>query len=375
MGKSLKGRELGEGIYQRKDGRYEAKYRSKSGKRVYKFFNELNDAKDWLLEAKHAEKHGCIATPNDLDVNSWFSCWLSEIKGEKIRYGTRRAYTDRYNHRIKPIIGEMVLSDVKPIHCQMVLNNAEDSGDTSGSVRKLRVILREMFEAAKDNKMVPSNPVCKSVTYRKEQPNERRVLTELEQKVFLKTAEGFPYYHMYAFALETGMRAGELQGLKWEDIDFHEGFVHVNRSLDYRPDLGAFVENPPKSKAGQRQIPLTSEAIRILGEVKANSKSLPKVIPFTNLVFRNSKGKPNHRGNFNRTLRDIAKKAGIASLSMHTLRHSFATRCIESGMRPKTLQKILGHSTINLTMDLYVHVTDDSLSSEMKKFEAMRKQA
>lgn len=375
MGKSLKGRELGEGIYQRKDGRYEAKYRSKSGKRVYKFFNELNDAKDWLLEAKHAEKHGCIATPNDLDVNSWFSCWLSEIKGEKIRYGTRRAYTDRYNHRIKPIIGEMVLSDVKPIHCQMVLNNAEDSGDTSGSVRKLRVILREMFEAAKDNKMVPSNPVCKSVTYRKEQPNERRVLTELEQKVFLKTAEGFPYYHMYAFALETGMRAGELQGLKWEDIDFHEGFVHVNRSLDYRPDLGTFVENLPKSKAGQRLIPLTAEAVRILGEVKANSKFLPKVIPFTNLVFRNSKGKPNHRGNFNRTLRDIAKKAGIASLSMHTLRHSFATRCIESGMRPKTLQKILGHSTINLTMDLYVHVTDDSLSSEMKKFEAMRKQA
>ena len=375
MGKSLKGRELGEGIYQRKDGRYEAKYRSKSGKRVYKFFNELNDAKDWLLEAKHAEKHGCIATPNDLDVNSWFSCWLSEIKGEKIRYGTRRAYTDRYNHRIKPIIGEMVLSDVKPIHCQMVLNNAEDSGDTSGSVRKLRVILREMFEAAKDNKMVPSNPVCKSVTYRKEQPNERRVLTELEQKVFLKTAEGFPYYHMYAFALETGMRAGELQGLKWEDIDFHEGFVHVNRSLDYRPDLGTFVENLPKSKAGQRLIPLTAEAVRILGEVKANSKFLPKVIPFTNLVFRNSKGKPNHRGNFNRTLRDIAKKAGIASLSMHTLRHSFATRCIESGMRPKTLQKILGHSTINLTMALYVHVTDDSLSSEMKKFEAMRKQA
>ena len=371
MGKNLKGRELGEGLYQRKDGRYEAKYRSKSGKRVYKFFNNLQDAKDWLLDAKHDELHNNISNPNQLDVDAWFSYWLDEIKGEKIRYGTKRAYADRYESRIKPSIGSMILGDVKPVHCQIVLNSAEEDGDTMGSVRKLRVILREMFEAAKDNDLIPSNPICKSVTYKKDQPSERRVLTESEQIRFLETAKSFPYYHMFAFALETGMRVGELQGLKWSDIDFFEGFIHVNRSLEYRSDLKSFVENPPKSKAGLRPIPLTAEAKRILETVKAESESIPDVVPFTNYVFRNNSGKPSHRGNYNRTLRNIANEAGIATLSMHTLRHSFATRCNESGMRPKTLQKILGHSTINLTMDLYVHVTDDSLTSEMKKFEAL----
>ena len=376
MGKNLKGREIGEGLYQRKsDGLYEAKYRARDGKRIVRYFKSLPQAKKWLAEAKYGDEHSCLADPRKLSVDSWFWYWLDEIKGDRIRYGTKNAYIKRYTGRIQPVIGEMLLSDVKPLHCQMVLNEAEKIGDKTGSVRKLRVIMRECFESAKDNEMIPSNPISSSVTYIKDEKEERRVLTVQEQSLLLDTAKDHPYYPIFALALQTGMRVGELQGLKWQDIDFAAGTIDIKRSLEYRKETKMFHENPPKSKAGVRTVPLTAESIRILKGVKENSKNLPKIVPYSGFVFLNRNGKPSHRGSYNRTLRDMAKKAGMESLSMHTLRHSFATRCIESGMRPKTLQKILGHATLNLTMDLYVHVTDDTLKSEMEKFEYFQKNA
>lgn len=375
MGKNLKGKEIGAGIYQRKDGKYYARYYGRDGKIVGQYFKTLSEARTWLVNSKYEETHGTIANPRQIDVDTWFWYWIDEIKGDSIRHGTRRAYVDRYNHRIKPVIGDMLLADVKPLHCQNVLNQAQEAGDTSGSVRKLRVIMHSFFEAAYDNEMINGNPIRSSVTYISEPNAERRVLTLDEQKRFLEAAKDFPFFNMFALGLQTGMRVGELSGLKWEDINMATGYLKVNHSLDYRDDLKMFVENPPKSKAGEREIPLTAEAREILNRVKKENAALPAVAPYTHLVFRNSEGKPSHRGNLNRTLRKITDKAEMDPISMHVLRHTFATRCIEAGMRPKTLQKILGHSSITLTMNLYVHVTHDSLKDEMEKFGALSKMA
>lgn len=371
MGKNIKGKELGEGICQRKDGLYMARFCSIDGKRATKYFHKLSDARKWLIESKYEDTHGQASRTSGTTVNNWFWHWIDEIKGDNIRYGTRHAYITRFENRIDPIIGPMVLSDVKPMDCQMVLTSAQNEGEKPGSVRKLRVIMREFFEAAKDNELINDNPIRKSVTYAKEEPAERRVLTVSEEQKLLDTAEGHPYYPIFAFGLQTGMRVGELTGLKWEDIDWTTRTLDVERSLEYRSDRQQFVENPPKSRAGFRTIPLTREAIDILRSVKESSQNLPHVEPYGSFVFRNSEGKPPFRGNLNRALRELSRKADIESLSMHTLRHTFATRCIESGMRPKTLQKILGHSTLNLTMNLYVHVTDETLVTEMEKFESM----
>ena len=375
MGKNLKGKEIGEGLRQRSDGRFEARFSSRDGKRISKYFETLNEAKHWLAEAKYDDEHCRISNPRNLNVETWFWYWLDEIKGDTIRYGTRQAYEWRFNSRIKPILGNMQLSDVKPLHCQQVINWAQEEGESSGSVRKLRIVMHSFFEAARDNDMIESNPVRSSVTYIKNPPDERRVLTEYEQEILLDAAKGNAFYPVFAFALQTGLRVGEIQGLKWEDISFSARAIHVNRSLDYRQDMKTFVENPPKSKTGVRVIPMTDEAMRILMEVKELDKTLPQVVPYTNLVFRNKEGKPSHRGNYNRTLKKLASDTGMETLSMHVLRHSFATRCIESGMRPKTLQKIMGHASLSLTMDLYVHVTTDALFDEMKKFELRAKNA
>ena len=117
-------------------------------------------------------------------------------------------------------------------------------------------------------------------------------------------------------------------------------------------------------------------AVRVHGrDVYKKRDEIPVVTEYADYVFRNQDGKPAHRGSYNKVLRRVAKEMGIETFSMHCLRHTFATRAIEAGINPKSLQKILGHSTLSLTMDLYVHVTDDTLFSEMKKFESKRADA
>ena len=162
-----------------------------------------------------------------------------------------------------------------------------------------------------------------------------------------------------------------MTGLKWSDIDFKKRIISISRSVNYDKDEKRFIENPTKTESGKRTIPLTETAYQILIEQKKANEGKPIVLGYHEYVFLNSKGKPTHRKIYDRTLNRIAKDMGIESFSIHNLRHSFATRCIESGMKPKTLQKILGHANINLTMNLYVHVTNDELTKEMQKFESM----
>ena len=162
-----------------------------------------------------------------------------------------------------------------------------------------------------------------------------------------------------------GLRGGELSGLKWSDIDWKNRTISIKRTVEFLN--GRFAESPPKSAAGFRTIPLTKRAYDIL--VSQKGKKFPVIVGYDEYVFRNSKGKPQHRHIYNRSVKAIGEKIGVSDLSMHSLRHSFATRCIESGMRPKTLQRIMGHSSLSITMDLYVHVTDDELHKEIEKLD------
>lgn len=123
----------------------------------------------------------------------------------------------------------------------------------------------------------------------------------------------------------------------------------------------------PKSKSGYRTIPLTDEAIRILKAQKEKNKKI-KEIPeeWKEFIFLCRKGEPVKNSTYDTALFKICDKVGIKRFSMHVLRHTFATRCIEAGMKPKTLQKLLGHSSIQITMNLYVHITEDEKQKEME---------
>ena len=199
-----------------------------------------------------------------------------------------------------------------------------------------------------------------------------RALTIEEQKAFLEVAWKSSNYNQFAFLLQTGLRTGEMIGLKWSDIDFEEEVIHICRSMEYRHSTKEWRIGPPKSKSGYRDLPMTQECKRLLLAQKEKVKAL-KVInkDFAEFVFLCRKGEPTKNSAYDTTLFKLADKAGIDRFSMHVLRHTYATRCIEAGMRPKTLQMLLGHSNISITMNLYVHVTDDEKKKEVGKIEEM----
>ena len=369
MGKDLKGKELGQGLSQRKNGMYSARFRGKSGKRAEKYFSTISEAKAWLINARYKDEHETVYAGSNMSVDAWFSFWLDDIKGEAIRYGTRQAYRTRYNSRIRSEIGRMALSEVRPFHCQRIINQAQEAGESEWSLKKIRVILKAIFEAAVDNMMIEKNPVTKNVKILRQEKKEPRVLTLSEQDELLRKASGSAHYDAFRFILETGVRGGELGGLRWEDVDIEGRKIRISHSLEYRTDIKKFVNNPPKTKSSVRTIPLTQAACDILVACQEAQRRMNIPDEFDGYVFLNSNGRPTHRGIYNRALRQIAKKMGVPSFSMHSLRHTFATRCMEAGVKPKTLQKLMGHSELGITMDLYVHVTEDEAEKEIRLFE------
>lgn len=374
MGKSLKGKELGIGITQRRDGRYSAKFKSKSGKRIEKYFDKPAAARSWLAEAKYEDAHGQIGSSAKITVDAWFSYWITEIKEKTVRWSTLRSYRDRYEKNVREIIGNMSIGDVKPMHCQNILNIMDNQGYAGASMERTRVTLSAMFTDACENDIIATNPVKKSVKCPKQKNKNTSVLTLNMQERFLTAAQKSVHYNHYLFVLQTGIRSSELRGLKWSDIDFQNRKIHIRRNVTHDSKHNKFITGELKTLSGQRDIPMTQTAYDLLMELKSRPTpfgpegGLPE---FGEHVFLNRNGRLIPNSNYNQYIEKICQKAGIDRISMHTLRHTFATRCIESGMKPKTLQKILGHANIAMTMDLYVHVTEDETEKEMQKFEKL----
>ena len=363
MGKDLRGKDLGKGLRQRQDKKYIARFSSRTGKRPEKAFDKLSDAKIWLNDQRYLDRHQNIATSNDMTVDTWFWYWVENIKKPIIRSSTYRLYADRYRLSICPAIGKMLLSDVKPLHCQEFINQAQKI-ESASTVTTERMIMRHFFTAAVDNGLITQSPITRWVKVAKRSKGERRVFTATEQQKFVEyiTENDYLYADHFIFILETGLRIGELMGLKWSDVDFRKRAINISRTLYYRSETSSYEEHEPKTASGYRIIPLTQTAYEIICKRK-NAKILSQY------VFTNSNAQIIRRSGFNQSLERVCKKIGIEPISPHSLRHSFATRCIENGMRPKTLQKILGHSNISMTMDLYVHATEDSLFDEMQSVE------
>lgn len=374
MGKDLKGRELGVGISQRKDGLYTARFTDRTGKRRQQYFKKLQECRNWLADAQFQDEHGNINASSNMTVDAWFEYWISEIKGKTVRWSTLGSYKDRYNKNIKEVIGKMIISEVKPMHCQNVLNIMDNNGYAGASMERTKVTLSAMFSDACENGLIPTNPVTKSVKCPKKKNVNTRVLTLDEQKKFLEAAKESINYNHFLFILQTGIRSSELRGLKWSDIDFKNRIIHVRRNVTHDSNNNRFIVGELKTSSGQRDIPMTQVSYDLLIDIKRkqiNKKQKVVLFEFAEHVFLNRNGKLISNSNYDRYLEKLCVKAGIEKISMHTLRHTFATRCIESGMKPKTLQKILGHANISMTMDLYVHVTEDEKEKEMKKFEEM----
>lgn len=244
------------------------------------------------------------------------------------------------------------------------------------------------------NEYIIKNPVNETVhlPYSEDEDdfNEKRVLTVNEQIEFSEYATNRMYNNAYQLVLQTGLRVGEIGGLKWEDIDLIDKTLYVRRTLHENKNRGGFYFGKPKSKSSKRTVPLNKEALDILRsqksfqmKMKCKSSNWTENDEWQNLVFTTINGNPVGASTFNTMIKRIvnninADREAVSKINnttynrfekftMHSLRHTFATRAIESGIKPKVLQKILGHSSITITMDLYVHVTDDEFKTEIEK--------
>lgn len=388
MGKNLKGKELGKGINQRKDGKYTARFVNKFGKRIEKYFLTIPEARNWLEDARYADKHDSAFVESNMTVDMWFEYWINNIVGDRAP-NTKRNYRERYHRNIQPVIGGLLLTKVKPLHCKIVLNQMEK--DYAGStIRQAYICMGTMLKSALMNDLITKHPM-NGVRYTKpvRATSDIKFLTLDEQKKFLEVAKRSHNYYQYALLLETGLRTGELIGLTWDAINFEKRTLTVNKTMEYRHKQGCWRAGPPKSQHGYRTIPLTNKAYEILKEIYQNkdsrkeSETLSKTLEYIDrqtgqkcdlvmrdLVFINWRtGEPAKNSSYDTHLYKLCDEAKINRFSMHALRHTYATRAIESGVQPKVLQKLLGHASIKTTMDRYVHVTDDSMLNAIRQFE------
>ena len=388
MGKDLKGKELGIGLGQRKDKYYYAKY-SYHGKKGQQSFHTLVEAKNWRQEQLYLCRHPELrtATSHDMTVEAWFNRWLKDVVGNRAP-NTLRNYRERYEHNVQPFIGSMLLRDVKPMDCQMILH-AMESAYAGSTIRQTYMTMGKFFKSAKDNGFIDRHPMD-GVHYTKpvRAVDDIHFLTVDEQKRFLEAAKGPHNYAQYALILETGLRTGEMIGLTWDAIDWEKRTLTVNKTLEFRYKQDEWRAGPPKTESSYRTIPLTDTAYGILREIydtreyRNESNGLSTVLTFMDrktgqkrklvmrdLVFINWRtGMPEKNSSYDTHLYKLCDEAGIKRFCMHALRHTYATRAIESGMQPKVLQKLLGHASSKPTMDRYVHVTNAFIQKAVEQF-------
>lgn len=254
-----------------------------------------------------------------MTLDEWFDVWMDTCK-KNCRDSTRQNYRVSYN-RIKASLGWRKLSGLNLIVMQQAFNELKTDASRKDSKR----ILIDMFNKAIAADLLNKNIAKQidTVVTKDGKPEEPRVLTLEETDWFLEAASHYRNFNEFSLALETGMRIGEILGLKWSGIE-----------------------------GKGRKAPEGYEDL-----VFVTTKNTPISPRDTTVVMKMISD------------RIASERPEFEPLTLHTLRHTFATRCIERGMNPKTLQIILGHSSVHITMNLYCHVTEDMLVSEMSKFE------
>ncbi len=375
MGRSLEGKNLGIGIRQRRDKLYQGNFVDLFGKRHYLYNRNLNELKRELRKIKYEMDQGINPSNKSITVEAWSDIWEANYKAH-IREVTRKTYKNYIRH-VNEAIGTMKINNVKPMHIMMMVSKMQEKGYAASTIRSFKTVVHDLFQKAVENELVQRNPVI-GITVRDDDHNlKNKALSIHEQKIFMQSVESSHYRELFGFMLSTGLRISETLGLRWSDIDFDEKQMKIQRNLvsvkrdgHYHYEVG-----PTKSKSSRRVIPLTEQAINFLHDQKSkelNKKGMGNL--YEDLVFLTRSGKTPSFVNINKILKSKVQslnKQGveIQHISTHILRHSFATRCYESGMSLKAISKILGHSRIETTADIYTHVLPQNAISEMEKLQ------
>ena len=230
MPKDLKGRQLPKGIYQRKDGRYEARAVI-AGIKIQLYNMNLKQLKTDFEQAKQEAKEGIDRKLSNITLNEWFDEWFTQYKIPQIKETSINPMKTKYTTMFGRLIGNMQVSKIRNMDIQNAINTMQKEGRATSSMRDALGRLRECLESAKNNRIISVNP-CFDITVPWENKSkERRFLSQEEQNKFLHAVEDNWYKEMFYVMFLTGMRIGEVGGLKWEDVDFKNKCINIQRSL------------------------------------------------------------------------------------------------------------------------------------------------
>lgn len=366
-----RGRKLPKGIRQRGssyEGRitYNRKTYTVHGETVTKTQKNMTDLKYKLV-------HGTFVENTRMTLDEWFTTWLEEYKKNRVKIGTYSSYQSYYASLIHRPLGYMCISSIRGDNIQKLYNDLTEAGYALSTIKIVSVLLNGCLQQATRNGMIERNPVKLAELPRQTEHKHRQALTKEQQALFMKYAKHSYLYNFFAVMLRTGMRNGELRGLKFSDIDLGKNVIHVQRTLKYIDGRGYF-EDSPKTASSRRDIPLTYDVLMLITKQKGYwgfGAERPG-----RYLFCTKRGGPLSRDRVQSEIDKIVKRIqddgyAFERITPHIFRHTFATRAIEAGMQPQVLKTILGHSSLSMTMDLYSHVMPETRASEMEKISAV----
>jgi len=360
----------GDGISKRKDGLYVGRvvvHTPGGPKRKAVYGRKYGEVEKKLNALRADADRGIVFDAESLKVGEWLDSWLSDcvrplVNAGKVAHSTYVRYRGIVDNDLKPALGRRKLKDVTRAEVRK-LYAAKGETLSPRSVDYIHVTLQTALSRAVRDDLIARNVAEgeRPRSSRDRRSDDVKALSPAQVRALLDAARGTRNEALYIVALHTGLRQGELLGLKWSDVGAAN--VSVRRSLkvtDHGLDFG-----PTKNKASRRSVPLNRTAAAVLGAHKARQSEeriAARVWHDVGLVFPNRVGKPaDHNNLYYREYKPLLERAGLEGegFTFHALRHTFASALFVRGEHPKRVQSLLGHSSITQTMDTYSHLIDD----------------
>ena len=344
------------------EGRYTAGYHPETGKRIIK--NVLGKTQaECKAKLKKAieESHALdIGRADEYTVAAWLRTWFDLYAKPHIRPSTMNYYHRNIEQHIIPAIGDIPLNDLTTLHLQQfykkllaegrverIESQKQPKGLSAKTVRNIHQIISSALKLANEQRLIARNP-ADGCALPKVERKEMQTLPVEQLTSFLREAKDSGVFALYYIDLTTGLRRGELLGLKWSDIDLEKGDLRVQRQIG-RID-GKIIEMPLKTKNAYRTLPLSADAISVLKMQKCK-------VGNSEWVFPSPSGGPMSPDSVLHMLHRVLKRAGLPRIRFHDLRHTFATLALQNGVDVKTVSGMLGHFSAGFTLDTYAHVT------------------
>lgn len=359
-----KRRANGEGLVRkRKDGRWEGRitigYRA-DGKPIQRYLYARTQEE--LLRRLHheIERHRDMAITEDykMTLRDWLDRWLHEYVQHTVRENTFRDYEQIVQNHLNPYLGDKMIYSITKRDVQKLYNHLKEKGHrrktsnqsqalSSGMVRRIHTVFHQAMEKAVQENIIAMNPT-EGAVLPSLKCTPKCILNEEQLDLFLETVKRRPdWYVFFYLELTTGLRRGEICGLRWADLNEGTGQLHIKRSISGGKGLIC----RPKTEASMRTITLSHST---LGALRGWRERVNSDWIFPNPLDPNMPMPPLRAYD---QLKEVLEEAELPDIRFHDLRHTFATHALSGGVDAKTLSEILGHTNPSFTLDTYTHVT------------------